>query len=83
MRVEVSEINILSLERAFLKAPTEFLPAYEWFMTHEGTDPIKRPTRQSGLAPDIPISLVAGMRGIHKPAGCEYALSVTDTGNSF
>lgn len=83
MYVEVSEINALSLDRARRRAPMEFLPAYDWFMVHEGADPIRRPTRQSGLAPDLSISLVAGMRGIHKPAGFDYALSVTDSGNSF
>lgn len=83
MRVEVSEINILSLERARRKAPAEFLPAYEWFMAHEGSGPIRRPLRNSGLASDVPITLVAGQRGIHKPEGFDYALSVTDAGNSF
>ena len=80
---EVSEFTFLNYQRAIKLAPKEFLPAYEWFMDHESVVLPRRPLKQSGLADGIDINLVAGMRGIHKPGGFNFALSVTSTGNSL
>lgn len=67
----------LSITRAIQKAPSEFIPAYRWFMEHEGfVGP--RPYGNNALA-GIDVKLAA-QRGIHKPASHQYALSVTSKG---
>lgn len=83
VRIETAEMALLSLERAKRIVPKDYLPAYDWLQLHEDADPMRRPTKASGLADDLPIKLVAGMRGIHKPAGYDYALTVTSSGNGF
>ncbi|MDO4437311.1 MAG: hypothetical protein Q4B77_05105 [Coriobacteriaceae bacterium] len=64
----------LSYERAASLVPKPYLPAYQWFLDHENeTGP--RPWKEHTPS-DMPITLVA-QRGIHKPGGYRYAISIT------
>lgn len=78
MAIETYAGAELSLQRALRVAPESFIPAYRWFIAHEG----ELGPRPSGkYAPlDVAISLVS-QRGIHKPKGTPYALTVTSVGN--
>ena len=67
----------LSLRRAVTKAP-EFAKAYQWFINNQnavGQRPYGKYT-----PPEVGFPLAA-QRGIHKPKGSIYALSITSTNN--
>lgn len=69
----------LSLEDALSHTDDEYHKAYQWFLAHEGQF-CARPfgkNRPTGIS----ISLAA-QRGIHKPAGYSYAISVTSSDNA-
>lgn len=68
----------LSLQRAESIAPAWYAGAYEWFIKHEGRIvplPYGRETPPKIGKP------LAAQRGIHKPGGESYALSIKSTGN--
>ena len=77
MSVELFGMNNLSLERAETIVPEEYLPAFRWFQENEGI--VGPRPWQSDRPDDVPIKMVA-QSGIMKPAGYEYAISVTSTG---
>lgn len=71
--------TVLSLSRAKKIAPAEYAPAYDWFLGHE--DSVGPLPYGSDSPRNIPVKLAA-QRGIHKPGGYPYALSVKSTGVS-
>lgn len=74
MSVEIYQGLTLSYERAAARVPPSYLPGYQWFLDHEG-DLGPRPWKEHAPE-DMPITLVA-QRGIHKPGGQDYAISIT------
>lgn len=67
----------LSIQRAFKRAPSPYVPAYTWFLEHEG---FVGPRPWQKHAPDnIEIKLCA-QSGIQKPSGFPLAVSVTSAG---
>lgn len=74
MSIETYQGLTLSYERAAALVPSTYLPGYQWFLDHEG-ELGPRPWKEH--APEnMPITLVA-QRGIHKPGGQGYAISIT------
>lgn len=80
MAVEVYQGLALSYERAISIAPAAYQRAYQWFLDHEN-ECGPRPWREN-TPNDVPITLVA-QRGIHKPSGQRYAISVTVANSSL
>lgn len=78
MGIETVELRKLSYERAKKVAPEEFLPAYDWLIDHASPTPQKLPSTQNGLDPGLSVKLIA-QRGIHKPSGFDYALTIKST----
>lgn len=74
MSIETYQGLTLSYERATSLVPDSYLPAYQWFLSHEG-EVGPRPWKDHAPK-DMPITLVA-QRGIHKPGGQDYAISIT------
>lgn len=74
--IEVFDGAELSLERALNKVPNGYRQAYDWFMSHRD---IVGPRPYGRNAPEgMPVKLTA-QRGIHKPSGMRYALSITSS----
>lgn len=75
--IETVELFQLSLERAETIVPAEYIPAYRWFVEHEGETFKTFPT-------DVGVGIKIGaQRGIHKPGGMDFALSIKSMGNDF
>lgn len=74
MSIETYQGLTPSYERATSLVPGSYLPAYQWFLSHEG-EVGPRPWKDHAPK-DMPITLVA-QRGIHKPGGQDYAISIT------
>ena len=77
MASEIYLLNELSLDRAKKIVSPDFIPAYDWFIEHADTVG-PRPWRGHKPA-NILVKMVA-QAGIQKPAGQDYAISVTSTG---
>ena len=76
MAIEIYGGAELSLERAMRIAPPEYAKVYAWFIEHAGE---VGPRPYGDHHPDgMPIKL-ASQRGIHKPTGYQYALSINSS----
>ena len=64
----------LSYERAIEIAPKAFAPAYRWFVDHTNTIGPRPYGKHQPVGIDIKL---AAQRGIHKPSGQSFALSIT------
>ncbi len=69
----------LSLSRALKKAPRQFAPAYQWFVDHQNA---VGPRPYGNHAPEGLEIKLAAERGIHKPGGFQYVISITSTLNN-
>lgn len=68
----------LSLDRALKRVPDSYNDAYRWFLAHQGE---LGPRPFGNHAPKGIGVTLAAQRGIHKPSGMKYALSITSTNN--
>lgn len=59
-------VNFLSFERALKLVPPEFIPAYKWFLSMEGSVIPRLPRGDDAPSLSVPIKLAA-QRGMHSP----------------
>ena len=59
-------VNFLSLQRAMGLVPPEFIPAYEWFLSMEGSLIPRLPRGDDAPSLSVPIKL-ASQRGMRSP----------------